>query len=301
MIGEALAVGSLLLFSANVLLVGAATRRVPQDVGFLLALTSNVGFAGLIVLGQYTVGGQSLSPEWDAVGLFALGGLLTSYLGRWFFFRSVTTIGPTRASALQITNPVFAALAAWVLLDESLPPVAVLSGVLVLAGLYLTSRRAGGAAAERAAGRRRSLPFPEIGLALLGAAAYGLGNVARGAGVRDWAAPVVGSLVGAAAGLLLYTLVSTDLRKLRTVVAGADPVGRRLWLLSGVLTISAQTCLIAASLFIPVAVAVVISAALPIVVLPVSVLFLRRAETVGVATGIGALLVLAGVAGLVLS
>ena len=128
-----------------------------------------------------------------------------------------------------------------------------------------------------------------------------MGNVVRGAGVREWAEPVVGSLVGAAAGLVVYALVATDLRKLGAAVRGADPVGRRLWVLSGVLTISAQTCLIAASQYVPVAVAVVISAAVPIVVLPVSVVFLRRTEAVGVTTAVGAVLVLAGVAGLVLS
>lgn len=299
-VGELLAVASLLLFSTNVLLVRTATGRVPQDLGFLLALASNVAFAGPVVVGQLLAGALPSPPEWDALGLFALGGLLTSYLGRWFFFRSVTTIGPTRASSLQITNPVFAALAAWVLLGETLPPVAVLCGVAVVGGLYLTSRPAGGRGSVPVRGGG-AVPVAELGLALLGSVAYGLGNVARGAGVRDWAVPVVGSLVGAAAGLVAYALVTTDLRKLPTAVRTADPVGRRLWLLSGVLTISAQTCLIAASQFVPVAVAVVISAAVPVVVLPVSVLFLRRAESVGVPTAAGALLVLGGVAGLVLS
>jgi drug/metabolite transporter (DMT)-like permease len=123
--------------------------------------------------------------------------------------------------------------------------------------------------------------------------------VLRGAGVRDWAAPLLGSLVGAAAGLVLYAAVGADLRKLRTAVRGADPRGRRLWLLSGVLTISAQTCLIAASLYIPIAVAVVIAAAVPIVVLPVGLL-LGRNESIGPATVAGVLLVVAGVAALVL-
>jgi drug/metabolite transporter (DMT)-like permease len=117
--------------------------------------------------------------------------------------------------------------------------------------------------------------------------------------VRDWEAPVVGGLVGATASLVVYAAANTDLRKLAAAVRGADPAGRRLWLLSGVLTISAQTCLIAAALYIPVAVAVVISSAVPLVILPISVVFLRRTETVGVATGAGAVLILAGVAGLV--
>ncbi|MBB3082366.1 hypothetical protein [Geodermatophilus sabuli] len=110
----------------------------------------------------------------------------------------------------------------------------------------------------------------------------------------------MGGLLGAAAALLVYAVVTTDLRTIGAAVRGADPVGRRLWLASGVLTISAQTCLIAASLFIPIAVAVMVTAALPIVVLPGSVLFLRRTEGLGVSACVGALLVLVGVAGLVL-
>lgn len=301
MLGELLAVASLLLFSGNVLAVGAAARRLSQDLGFLLALVCNVALAAVVVLGQYLLDRPDQRPEWDALALFAIGGLLTSYLGRWFFVRTVTTIGPTRASALQITNPVFAALAAWVLLDEALPPLAVLCGLSVLAGLYLTSRRTAHPRSMPLNTGSRSIPLAEIGLALLGAVAYGLGNVARGAGVRDWEAPIVGSLVGATAGLLAYGLLNTDLGKLTGAVRGADATGRRLWLLSGVLTIGAQTCLIAASLYIPVAIAVVISAAVPAVVLPVSVIFLRRTEYVGVGTAVGILLILAGVAGLVLS
>ncbi|MDP9392536.1 MAG: DMT family transporter [Actinomycetota bacterium] len=299
-LGELLAVGSLLLFSANILLVAPAARRLPQDLGFLLALVANVAVASVLVLGQYLLAAPA-PAEWDALVMFALGGLLTSYLGRWLFTRTVTTIGPTRASALQITNPVFSALAAWVLLGEALPPVAVASGIAVLAGLYLTSRRAQGTDTDPLLRGPRSVPLVEIGLALLGAVAYGLGNVARGAGVRDWEAPVVGSLIGAATGLLVYGLFNTDLRKLGGALRGADPQGRRLWLFTGVLTIGAQTCLIASTLYIPVAVAVVISAAVPAIVLPVSVLFLGRSEAIGVRTGLGVLCILSGVAGLVLS
>lgn len=300
MTGELLAVASLLLFSANVLLLGKAGRRLPQELGFLLALGSNVAVGGVVALAQYSIGGQTFAPEWDAIGLFVLGGALTSYVGRWFFFRSVQTIGPTRASALQITNPVFAALAALLLLDEALPPRAVVCGLLVLLGLYLTSRHGPGSSIRRPPARLPRSPAIETVLALLGAAAYGLGNVARGAGVRDWAAPVFGTLLGATAALILYSLLHSDVRKLSAAIRGADPLGRRLWLLSGVLTISAQTCLMAASLFIPVAVAVVISAAVPIVVLPVGVLFLKNVEALRVSTAVGAFAVLAGVAGLVL-
>ena len=301
-IGELLALVALLLFSSNSLLIGPAIRRLPQDLGFLVSLASNVVIAGTVVLGQYLLlGGPGSPPEWDAIAMFAVGGLLTSYLGRWFWTRSIATIGPTRASAIQVTNPFFAAIFAWILLDESLPPVAILFGLAVLLGLHLTSRRRTSAEPGGAEPPGRSVPLAHIAIGLFGALAYGLGNVARGAGVRDWEAPIVGSFIGAAVGLLAYALVNTDLRKLRSALRGADRTGRRMWLLSGALTIGAQTTQIAATQYIPVAIAVVISVAVPVVVLPVSVLFLGRSEGIGWSTTAGVVLMLGGVAGLVLS
>ena len=301
-VGELLAIAALLLFSGNALLVGPAIRRMPQDLGFLVSLASNVVLASTVVLAQYLLlDGPGSPPEWDAIGMFAVGGLLTSYLGRWFWTRSIATIGPTRASAIPATNPFFAAVFAWILLDESLPPVAILCGLAVLVGLNLTSRRRVDADAVDAGQRRRSVPLAHLWIGLLGALSYGLGNVARGAGVRDWEAPLVGSFIGAVVGLLAYALVNTDLRKLADALRGADPTGRRLWLLSGALTIGAQTAQIAATQYIPVAIAVVISVAVPVVVLPVSVLFLRRSEAIGWSTTAGVLLMLGGVAGLVLA
>ncbi|MFP5335871.1 MAG: EamA family transporter [Actinomycetes bacterium] len=298
--GELLAIAALLLFSMNALVVGPAIRRLPQDLGFLVSLASNVVFASTVVLGQYLVlGGPGSAPEWDAIGMFAVGGVLTSYLGRWFWTKSIGAIGPTRASAIQVTNPFFAAVFAWILLDESLPPVAILCGLAVLVGLNLTARRR--LAAGQDDDSRRSVSLVHLGIGLLGALAYGLGNVARGAGVRDWEAPIVGSFVGAVVGFLAYAVVHTDLRKLAGAVRAADRTGLRLWLFSGGLTIGAQTAQIAATQYIPVAIAVVISVAVPVVVLPVSVLFLGRSEAIGMSTTVGVLLILGGVAGLVLT
>lgn len=318
LLGELLALGALLGFSGNVLLVNISSRRLKQEVGFLVALGTNVLFAGLLVIGQYVVLGQPFRPEWPAIGWFVLGGLLTSYLGRWCFFLSVRNIGPTRASSLQITNPVFAAAAAWIFLGEALPPLAILFVLVVVAGLWLTTRgspapepvpvAAGGtvepARSAAVSGRmpsHGSLTPPQIGLALLGAVAYGVGNVVRSAGVRAWEAPVFGSLVGAAAGLVLFVALHTDLRSLAAEVGRGDRLGIGLWVLSGVLTIVAQMSVIGATLYIPVAVAVVISAAIPVVILPVSVFFLRGTETVTVGTAMGALLVLTGVTCLILT
>ena len=101
----------------------------------------------------------------------------------------------------------------------------MLSGLAVLGGLCLTSQRTSPAAETSVISGQRWLPVPEIALALLGAVAYGLGNVARGSWVRDWEAPIVGSFIGAVTGYLFYGLVNTNLRKLNGALRGADPQG----------------------------------------------------------------------------
>ena len=80
----------------------------------------------------------------------------------------------------------------------------------------------------------------------------------------------------------------------------ASPKGILLWALTGLLTISAQISVIAATAYSPVAIVLVISSALPIVVIPVSLFVLRSAEGIRVATVVGAGVVLAGVSGILL-
>jgi drug/metabolite transporter (DMT)-like permease len=70
--------------------------------------------------------------------------------------------------------------------------------------------------------------------------------------------------------------------------------------LAGVLTISAQISVIGATGYLPVAIVLVISSALPLVVVPVSLLVLRNVEELRATTLLGTGLVLAGVTGILL-
>ena len=199
--GEALALLALLLFSTNVLVVKIATPRLALDVGFLLALGSNVVFAALLFVGERFVRPDPFVVEWVPLLGFAIGGLFTTYVGRRQFFRSVQTIGPSRASALQITNPVFAALVGWIVLGESLGWTGALFGLLVLGGLYLTTRTSartpvpvvnGELTAADAVPAPTAVPRREIAIALLGAMSYGIGNVIRSARCANGTRPSSG-------------------------------------------------------------------------------------------------------------
>jgi drug/metabolite transporter (DMT)-like permease len=307
-VGELLAVLALALFSANVFTVRLASTRLAQDVGFLVALGANVLF-GVVLFGidlLLRTRGFRVDP-WG-VGMFALAGICASYLGRRGFFASVQTLGPSRASAIQITNPVFAAVFAWALLGEHLGGWETALMAVTLTGLLLSSLRRGDVSisslhpsrTDRIGALWAAVPARLLLPALLSAAAYGAGNVLRAGALDMWPEPAFGGFVGALAGMVAYTAFHVFPRLASSRVREVTASGLALWTLAGVLTISAQVSVIAATAYIPVAVVLVISSALPIVVIPVSLLVLRRAEDVGRMTMLGSLLVLIGVAGILL-
>jgi drug/metabolite transporter (DMT)-like permease len=296
--GDALALGALALFSCNVFIVRAASARLEQGLGFLIALAANVVVVGLAVLEQVFVSGVRPATG-SAVLLFMVGGILSSYLGRRGYFRSVETMGPSRAAGFQVTNPVFALVFAWLFLQETLTPLALGALAVVVLGLLLTSQVPGYETASRTSSR--SMPLAFVGPALGAAACYGLGNVARGAAVDEWREPLVGGFLGAVTGILAYLLVAVPVRRLVADLRSADRRGIWLWSLAGAVTIAGQVAVIASTTYIPIAVAVAISSAMPMVVIPVSVLLLDNAERVTRRTVAGAALVVGGVGVMVLT
>ena len=100
--------------------------------------------------------------------------------------------------------------------------------------------------------------------------------------------------------MVAYAAFHVFPRQVTSWIRALTVPGVALWTLAGVLTICAQVSVIAATGYSPVAVVLVISSALPIVVIPVSLLVLRQAEDISSMTVIGSLLVLIGVSGILL-
>lgn len=298
--GSLLALLALLLFSVNVFVVRSASVRLGQQVGFLVALLANVAFGACLVGVDLARRTDEFRIDATAFWTFAAAGVLASYLGRRGFFRSVETLGPSRASAVQITNPVFAAGLAWIFLGEALGAVdAVLIG-LVVTGLYFTTLApARGSATPAGRGGWRGVPLVALWPALVSAVAYAGGNVLRADALDAWREPVFGGFAGALAGTLVYALLHVRPGDIRAVsrVPGS---GFALWTLAGVLTISAQVSVIGATGYLPVAIVLAVSSALPLVVVPASLVFLRDTEALRPSTLVGTALVLLGVSGILL-
>jgi len=310
MTGELLAFAAMVMFATNVIVTKLASARLAVGTGFVISVTVNFVFAALVFAVQLAL--RRSDFQWDAPGvlLFMLAGACSTYLGRWFFFEAIARLGPAKASLFHVSSPAFTAVVAWMFLGESLPSSTLLAIAATIIGLFLVSTPAEALLRLRSAREARVLSsraarvrtWLASGFAIGMAAtlAYAVGNVLRGASVRQWNEPIAGAMLGAVAALVLHGVIASGHRRLLAEVRTADPVGVRLYAVGGVLTISAQMCMIASMRHIPVAVATVITLCTPLVVVPASYWLLANQERIGAMTLIGGAITMAGVAAIVM-
>jgi drug/metabolite transporter (DMT)-like permease len=74
-------------------------------------------------------------------GLFYLG-FFGTVLGFFWYYQGIQTIGPTRAGVFINFVPVSAVVLSFVILGEPVTPALAAGAVLVLSGVYLTTRPA---------------------------------------------------------------------------------------------------------------------------------------------------------------
>jgi drug/metabolite transporter (DMT)-like permease len=316
--GELLAILALTMFSTNIILTKVASARVAVSLGFLVAVIVNVLFASLLVAIQVTIRQEPLRVDLSALLLFALAGFFSTYLGRWFLYDSVVRLGPSRASAFQASNPMFTVLIAWLVLGETLTRTDVAAAVAILLGLFLASYRPPergsdlvGQTPERSPREEKTRSALSHGvrltvssgafLALFGAFSYAVSNVLRGSAIRDWNEPVLGVLIGAVVGLIAYVLLGSEARGFLSKLKHVNRRSIYLYAISGVLTVLAQACMIAAMRYAPVSIVTLITLSTPVLVTPLGYFLLRNRERIVLRTVVGSAAVLVGIATILLT
>jgi drug/metabolite transporter (DMT)-like permease len=303
MTGVLLALLALAMFSANVMLTRVATSRLATNVGFPITMLANIAFAALLFAIELVIRRQPLTFSGAGILFFALAGLFTTYLGRFFVLEVIARLGSAKASAFQVSSPLFTFVIALIFLGERLSAQALVGMIVTIFGLLLVALSGAPTATwdVAKATRQRWKDWLRSGFAIGAAssAAYGVGNVMRGAAVREWDEPILGALLGALVGLVLHFLFSSGhvevFRALRTAHRG----GLLLYATSGVLTITAQIVVIAAMKYAPVSVVALVTLCTPLLVFPASY-FLLKNEDILPRTVIGALLTLGGIAMIIL-
>src|SRR5512139_3879946 len=172
--GVVLALLAMLSFATNIMVTRYAVARMPVESGFFVVLATNILFPALLFPFELAVRAAPWSWHWKGAAMFALGGVIGTFLGRRFLFDTVRILGPARASVFHSTAPAFALAGAWLLADERLGLYEIVLMAVVWVGLWFTQPRAGvstGTSRLSAANIRRGMLA-----GLFTVAGFGVGN-----------------------------------------------------------------------------------------------------------------------------
>ena len=285
---------SMLGFAANILLTRYAMVRLSVEVGFLVALTTNILFPAILFAFEWMARTAPFAWDWKGAALFALGGFIGTFLGRRLLFDAVHLLGPSRASVFHSTAPAFALVGAWLLADEQLGLHEIGLMALVWLGLWLTQPRAGfaaGAGRLTPANLRRGML-----VGVLTVAGFGFGSVLRGLAMHGWNEAILGTLLASLTALACQIAVTRNWGKIAAQMRAADRTALWLYVGCGVTTSLGAIFMSLAMNHIEIALSVLVVHTTPLVIFPVSVFILKNREELTPRTLLGALMVLSGIA-----
>jgi len=290
--GVTLALLAMFGFAANILLTRYAVARMPVDAGFLVVLATNILFPAVLFAIEIAVRSAPFAWNWKGAGLFAIGGIVGTFLGRRLLFDTVRLLGPSRASVFHSSAPAFALLGAWLLADERLGVYELALVALVWLGLWFTQPRA----STTAPALSRAVLRKGMIAGVLTVAGFGFGNVLRGLAMRDWNEALLGTLVSTVAAVICQVAVTRDWSKVAAQFRAADRRAIALYIGCGIATSLGSIFVSLAMVHIEIALAVLVVHTTPLVIFPVSVFVLGSREELVPRTIFGATLVLAGIA-----
>jgi drug/metabolite transporter (DMT)-like permease len=136
--GDALGVVTA-IFYAGYLLTVKGLRDRGEATLHLMAVTTTI--TALFLLPAALVSGDQMLPS-SALGWWTLIGLalISHAAGQGLIAYALAHLPAPFSSVSLLSQPVMAAIFAWVLLAEGLVPLQVLGGMIVLAGIYLARR-----------------------------------------------------------------------------------------------------------------------------------------------------------------
>ena len=135
LIGETAAVFAAVLWTANAILFSAAGKRIGSvgvnAIRIVLAVVF-LGITHIIVLG--TIIPAANSAQWFWLGLSGIIGL---GIGDFALFAAYVIIGPKRSLLFMALAPVTSVLAGYLLLNETLGPLALIGIAITLIGIII--------------------------------------------------------------------------------------------------------------------------------------------------------------------
>lgn len=292
--GVTLALCSMICFGSNILISRVAMTRMSIELGFFIVLFINIAFSSAVFGVEMLFRETPFVWHWREAGFFALGGFVGTYLGRRLMFDTIRLLGPARASVVHSVAPAFTLVVAWVLVGEKLGAYELALTALVIFGLWFTQPVSKEVASEhRPAGGLLSKGFL-IGLATV--IGFALSNVCRGYSMRTWNEAVFGTIIASVVAFACQLATSRNWGESFRGILKSDPRGGALYVGCGVATASGAMFLVSAMQYMEIALATLVTHTTPLMIFPVSLFLFKNREGLSARTGMGAALVLAGIA-----
>jgi drug/metabolite transporter (DMT)-like permease len=136
MLGILLGIAAAVDYAIYILLGSRIVRRSgPLGSTTVIIISTASVYAGIVAIRGVTF--PATSNGWMAIIAIAL---ISTVLAFITFFAGLKRIGPTKASTLSTFEPIVAVILAAIVLGESISPVELLGGVLILAAVVVLTR-----------------------------------------------------------------------------------------------------------------------------------------------------------------
>ena len=297
MIGDAFALLSATCFSVANITIVRGTSPGDDDNGAFVSLLLTTLLAGAGWIAWSAVHGL-VPVTLPALLWFALAGVLTAFLGRVFGYACVQQLGAMRASATKRLNPFFAVALGVGILGERLDAGTVGGMLLIVASFVLLVTRGKARAAEpgAAAGSRIGYVY-----GLVSALGYATGYLGRKMGLAETPDAFFGTMVGTLVGALTFVLVGVFNARYASAVRATFSTPRPWLLAAGAMSSFGQIAYFFALREAPISRVALITSMEVFITIFLSVIFLRRFESLTPAVFAAAVLGFLGTAAIILS
>lgn len=285
-LGVGLALLAAVCLAGQALTIRLASRAgATKDVLLIVLAVNTAVFVPLAV-----VFGGDHGLTRTSVAAFVAAGLVSTMIGRAFFYGGIKRVGAARAEPLKASMPLHATVLAVLLLAEPVSGLQFLGVVLIVVGVAVVSWDG----ATRDASATGEVDWVGIAFPLIGAFLFALEPILATVGLGEGTPVLVGLAVKTAAAFLVFLAYLT----VRDDLPSADQLRRagdfRWYIVAGVASSAFLLAYYAALDVSRVAVVVPIMQTSPLIVAAGAALFLRGLERVTPALVVGSTVVVVG-------
>lgn len=279
--GVIFAILSAFMFAVNNVVVKKGIKRAPHsDNGLFITVLINVILLGVLCFIVMGLRGWDFHFSWEAFFFFLLAGLCTTGIGRLTLFSSISYIGPSKASAIRNSTPIFTTIFALIFLKEEITLLPGIGMVLLLAGVLNEGFRLNRIEASKHQRDPKRYSYMGFGLAVFSALIFGVGQGIRKQGLIEMNDAFFGVWVGTLASLVFVICYQSIRGEFITNIKKNVRVINPYYLISGVLTSIGPLFFFLATQRMQVSYVSVIAAAEPILTIFLTTVIFRGIDSV---------------------